>query len=62
MVTWGPRLLRGKTLQLNDTYAEGEFTIKDGSMDIRQRGEVIAYNGMPQLRKEWWPGEEVSEI
>ncbi|GMT17103.1 hypothetical protein PFISCL1PPCAC_8400, partial [Pristionchus fissidentatus] len=47
---------------MNNSYIEGEYTIKDGSLKIRERGEVVSYNGMDRLRRNWWSDEEALKL
>lgn len=46
-------------LQYNDSYIEGEYEIKDGTSNVKERGEMISWNGMPHLQDFWWSSDEV---
>ncbi|KAF8359424.1 scav-2 [Pristionchus pacificus] len=42
----------------NNSYVDGEYTVKDGTMNIRERGDLVSFEGMDRLRKSWWSNEE----
>lgn len=82
--------MKFKIFQFNNSYVDGEYTVKDGTMNIRytvvlrvidflpycdygslnyrstkyrnllrERGDLVSFEGMDRLRKSWWSNEEV---
>ncbi|GMR41078.1 hypothetical protein PMAYCL1PPCAC_11273, partial [Pristionchus mayeri] len=46
----------------NNSYVDGEYTVKDGTMNIRERGDLVSFEGMDRLRKSWWTSEEALQL
>ncbi|GMS86510.1 hypothetical protein PENTCL1PPCAC_8685, partial [Pristionchus entomophagus] len=48
--------------QINNTYYGGEYTVKDGTENIRERGEIVTYDGKEQLKDSWWTDEGARQL